>query len=86
MKVNELNKTIKTVKLHTLKNGDTFRLGENGPVHMVCTAESTSWVKVSRDRDRVVCVRLEDGALNGPVGDSSVIPVKAEANVIKDSI
>ncbi|UXL91198.1 UNVERIFIED: hypothetical protein [Escherichia phage vB_EcoP_DE5] len=83
MKVNELNKTIKTVKLHTLKKGDTFRLEENGPIHMVCTAASTNWVEVARDR--VVCVRLEDGHLSGPVEGISVIPVKVEANVIKDS-
>lgn len=83
MKVNELNKTIKTVKLHTLKNGDTFRKEENGPIHMVCTAASTNWVEVARDR--VVCVRLEDGSLSGPVEGISVIPVKVEANVIKGS-
>ncbi|AIF71850.1 hypothetical protein PQC55_gp102 [Escherichia phage vB_EcoP-CHD5UKE1] len=83
MKVNELNKTIKTAKLHTLKKGDTFRLEENGPIHMVCTAASTNWVEVARDR--VVCVRLEDGSLSGPVEGISVIPVKVEANVIKDS-
>lgn len=83
MKVNELNKTVKTAKLHTLKKGDTFRLEENGPVHMVCTAASTNWVEVARDR--VVCVRLEDGNLSGPVEGISVIPVKVEANVIKDS-
>ncbi|UAG58474.1 hypothetical protein [Escherichia phage FS2B] len=83
MKVNESNKTIKTAKLHTLKKGDTFRLEENGPIHMVCTAASTNWVEVARDR--VVCVRLEDGSLSGPVEGISVIPVKVEANVIKDS-
>lgn len=83
MKVNELNKTIKTAKLHTLKKGDTFRLEENGPIHMVCTAASTNWVEVARDR--VVCVRLEDGSLSGPVEGISVIPVKVEANVIKDA-
>lgn len=83
MKVNELNKTIKTVKLNTLKKGDTFRLEENGHIHMVCTAEYTNWVEVARDR--VVCVRLEDGNLSGPVEGISVIPVKVEANVIKGS-
>ena len=83
MKVNELNKTTKTVKLRTLKKGDTFRVEENGPIHMVCTAASTNWVEVARDR--VVCVRLEDGILSGPVDGISVIPVKVEANVIKSS-
>lgn len=83
MKVNELNKTIKTVKLHTLKKGDTFRLKEDGVVHMVCTAECTDWVEVARDR--IVCVNLEDGFLSAPVEGISVIPVKVEANVIKDS-
>ncbi|WPK42143.1 hypothetical protein [Escherichia phage vB-EcoP-XT73] len=83
MKVNELNRTTKTVKLHTLKKGDTFRLEENGPIHMVCTAASTNWVEVARDR--VVCVRLEDGNLSGPVERIPVIPVKVEANVIKGS-
>lgn len=83
MKVNELNKTTKTVKLHTLKNGDTFRLEENGPIHMVCHSRLSKWVEVSKDR--VVCVRLEDGSLSGPVEGIPVIPVKVEANVIKGS-
>lgn len=82
MKVHEIGKMKKTVKLHTLKSGDTFRLAENGPIHMVCSVKNTNWVEAAVDR--VVCVALESGDISAPVEGVNVFPVNVEAKVVKD--